>query len=92
MSVITSLAKREAIQATCPVNARGVTRKRSQSDVGCDSTSPDVGNYIGSRIKQVKADGAINRYKCRRQRRQMAAARRKASVCHVVILANSYIL
>ena len=34
-----------------PINARVVTRKRSLSDVGCDSDSLDVGNDIGSRIE-----------------------------------------
>ena len=74
------------------------------SDIGYDSESLDVGNDMGSRIEQVKVDDPIDlgdgNIPCtlkrtvssaRRQRRQMAAARRKASVCHVVILANSYI-
>ena len=78
---------------TCPVHARVVTRKRSQSDVGRGGTSLDVDNDIGSRIEQSKVDEMINLgdidvpvssersvSSMRRQRRHMAAVRRKASV------------
>ena len=77
----------------CPLDVRDVTRKRSQSDVGRGGISLDVDNDIGSRIEQSKVDEMINLgntnvpvssersvSSMRRQRRHMAAVRRKASV------------
>ena len=70
-----------------------MARINSLSDVGRVGTSLDVGKDIGSRIEQFKVDEPINLgnkavptfLRCtvsamRRQRRQMAVARRKASV------------
>ena len=70
-----------------------MAREKSQSEGGYNSTSLDVGNDICSCIEQIKDDKSnrlvgldvptLTKWSIslqRRQRRQMAAARRKMSV------------
>ena len=66
--------------------------------------SSDVGNNISSRVEKIIVVESYNFVEpdvpippmClvstqRRQRRHMAVARRKASICHSVEIANSYV-